>query len=119
MPNSKGWYTKEEVLETGLPYYNSLSKRWTKEPYAFAVLLTKSRCDALKIPILGSGREKPSAFRHIALAGVGTNDDKRYRYAPLYDRTDAYYLIKDQLYRHEIMGSPNMIEQDGSVVELE
>lgn len=106
MPNNKGWYTKEEVLETGLPYYIPSSKRWTDTPYPFAVLLTRSRCDELKIPILGSGREKPSAFRHIALAGRGTNDDKRYRYAPLYDRTDAYHLIKDQLYPHEIMGDP-------------
>ncbi|MFK4167222.1 hypothetical protein ACI2LM_13330 [Paenibacillus lautus] len=107
MPNRKGWYTKEEVVETGLPYFIPSSKRWTDTPYPFAVLLTKSRCVDLGVPILASGREKPSAFRYIALAGRGTNDDKRYRYAPLYDRTDAYHLIKDQLYPHEIMGDPD------------
>lgn len=107
MPNEKGWYTKDEVLETGLPYYITASNRWTDTPYPFAVLLTKSRCNDLKVPILGSGREKPSAFRYIALAGRGTNEDKRYRYAPLYDRSDAYHLIKDQLYPHEIMGDPD------------
>ncbi|MCM3492871.1 hypothetical protein M4D52_05375 [Paenibacillus lactis] len=107
MPNKKGWYTKEEVLETGLPYFIPSSKRWTDTPYPFAVLLTKSRCDELGIPILASGREMPSAFRYLALAGRGTNEDKRYRYAPLYDRTDAYHLIKDQLYPHEIMGDPD------------
>lgn len=106
MPNKKGWYTKEEVLETGLPSYNSNSKRWTHEPYPFAVLLTKTRCKELGVPILESGRELPSAFRHIALAGRGTNDDKRYRYAPLYDRTVSYELLKEELYEHEIMGDP-------------
>lgn len=110
MPNEKGWYTKDEVLETGLPYYITSSNRWTDTPYPFAVLLTKSRCNDLKVPILGSGREKPSAFRYIALAGRGTNEDKRYRYAPLYDRTDAHYLIKDQLFPHEIMGNPEDME---------
>lgn len=110
MPNNKGWYTKEEVLETGLPSYNSNSKRWTHEPYPFAVLLTKTRCNELGIPILESGRELPSAFRHIALAGRGgSSEDKRYRYAPLYDRSEAYHLIKDQLYVHEIMGNPDNV----------
>ena len=106
MPNYKGWYTKEEVLETGLPYYIPSSKRWTDTPYAFAVLLTKSRCSDLGVPIMTSG-EKPSAFKYIALAGSGTNDDKRYRYAPLYDRTEVHDLIKDRLYGHEIMGCFN------------
>lgn len=109
MPNKKGWYTREEVLETGLPSYNSNSKRWTHEPYPFAVLLTKSRCKELGVPILESGRELPSAFRHIALAGHGTNEDKRYRYAPLYDRTVSYDLLKNNLYEHEIMGDSDTV----------
>lgn len=107
MPNHKGWFTKEEVLETGLPYYIPASKRWTDAPYPFAVLLTRSRCSKLGMPILSSGREKPSAFRYLAAAGSGTSDDKRYRYVPLYDRTDVYQEIKDQLYEHEIMGRYN------------
>ncbi|AYB48169.1 MULTISPECIES: hypothetical protein [Paenibacillus] len=48
--NKKGWYAKEEVLETRFPYYNSISKRWTDTPYPFAVLLTKSRCNDLGDP---------------------------------------------------------------------
>lgn len=102
MPNEKGWYTKEEVLETGLPYYIPASKRWTDTPYQFAVLLTKSRCEKLGVPILRNGHEKQSAFRYSANAGVGTND-KTHRYVPLYDRTDVYEEIKDELYDHEIM----------------
>lgn len=104
MPNEKGWFTKQEVLETGLPYYIPRSDRWTDEPYSFAVLLSKTRCKVLGVPILESGRESPSAFRYSAAAGTGTNDNK-HRFIPLYDRTDAYHLIKDQLYENEIMGS--------------
>ena len=55
MPNSKGWYTKEEVLESGLPYYIPRSKRWTHEPYPFAVLLTRTRCKELGMPALRNG----------------------------------------------------------------
>ncbi|WCF11586.1 hypothetical protein NDS46_30020 (plasmid) [Paenibacillus thiaminolyticus] len=106
MPNEKGWYSKEEVLETGLPYYIPASKRWTKEPYEFAVLLTKSRCKEFGVPILRNGHEKPSAFRYAAAAGTGT-DDKTHRYFPLYDRTDVFKsgeLDSKDLYEHEIMG---------------
>ncbi|MNI92226.1 hypothetical protein D3C73_1499950 [compost metagenome] len=55
------------------------------------------------MPIWRSGREKPYAFRFSSAAGTGT-DDKKHRYIPLYDRTDAYEEIKDELYEHEIMG---------------
>ncbi|BFH11209.1 hypothetical protein P4K96_01040 [Bacillus cereus] len=104
MPNKKGWYTKEEVEATGLPYYIPASRRWTAKPYPFAVLLTKSRCKELKMPILASGREKPSAFRYAAAAGTGgSTEDKQYRYIPLYDRTAAYHEVKEELYDHEIM----------------
>ena len=106
MPNEKGWYSKNEVLETGLPYYIPASKRWTHEPYPFAVLLTKSRCREFGIPILSSGNEKPSAFRYAAAAGTGT-DDKTHRYYPLYDRTSVFVsgeLSMNLLYEHEIMG---------------
>lgn len=89
MPNEKGWFTKEEVLETGLPYYIPASERWTHEPYDYAVLLTKSRCKEFGIPILSNGMEKPSAFRYAAAAGTGTSD-KLHRYFPLYDRTDVF-----------------------------
>lgn len=109
MPNAKGWYTKEEVLETGLPYYIPASDRWTNTPYPFAVLLSRSRCEKLGVPILSNGYEKPSAFRYSAAAGTGT-DDKKHRYVPLYDRTDAYEEIKDKLLKYEIMGDPNEIK---------
>lgn len=104
MPNEKGWYSKEEVLETGLPYYTG--SRWTAEPYRFAVLLTKTRCEELKMPILKDGHEKPSAFRYAAAAGVGTGDHK-HRYFPLYDRTSVFEtgeLPLSILYKHEVMG---------------
>ncbi len=106
MPNEKGWYTKEEVLETGLPYYNTTTKRWTDERYEFAVLLTKSRCKELRIPILSNGNEKPSAFRYAAGSGVGTGDSK-HRFFPLYDRTEVFEgeIGMVVLYPHEIMGS--------------
>lgn len=105
MPNEKGWYTKREVLETGLPYYIPASERWTHKPYEFAVLLTKSRCKEFGIPILSSGNEEPSAFRYAAAAGTGT-DDKTNRYIPLYDRTSVFAkgeISMDKLYKHEIM----------------
>jgi hypothetical protein len=105
MPNDKGWYTKQEVLDTGLPYYIPMSNRWTSHPYSNAVLLTKSRCNEFGIPILSNGHEKPSAFRYAASAGTGT-DDKKHKYIPLYDRTevfDAGELSRDVLYPHEIM----------------
>ncbi|MEI7028390.1 hypothetical protein [Paenibacillus sp. y28] len=106
MPNEKGWYSKAEVLETGLPYYIPSSKRWTQEPYPFAVLLTKTRCQDFGIPILPQGRELPSAFRYAAAAGTGT-DDKTHRYYPLYDRTDVFKsgeLAMELLNKYEIMG---------------
>lgn len=105
MPNAKGWYTKEEVLATGLPYYIPKSKRWTSKPYPFAVLLSKSRCKELGIPILSSGREKPSAFRYAAAAGAGSGDNQ-HRYIPLYDRTDVFdtgKLSMHILFDHEVM----------------
>lgn len=98
MPNENGWYNKAEVLETGLPYYIPASKRWTSEPYPFAVLLTKSRCKEFGVPILPSGREKPCAFRYSSPKGL---------YYPLYDRTSVFLsgeLSIDHLYDHEIMG---------------
>ena len=106
MPNEKGWFSKQEVLDTGLPYFIPASRRWTAVPYEFAVLLTKTRCERLGVPILSSGRENPSAFRYTASAGTGrSSEDKRYRYIPLYDRTDAYELLKEELYPYEIMQS--------------
>lgn len=115
MPNEKGWYNKEEVLATGLPYYIPRSGRWTHEPYDFAVLLTKSRCKGFGIPILCKmGYEAPSAFRYAAAAGTGT-DDKLHRYIPLYDRTDVFEhgeISMSKLYDHEIMGSLDKSEAD-------
>jgi len=105
MPNDKGWYTKAEVEETGLPYYIPRSKRWTHKPYPFAVLLSKSRCKELGIPILSSGREKPSAFRYAAAAGTGSGDNQ-HRFIPLYDRTDVYEageISLEELFDYEVM----------------
>ncbi|RXZ84606.1 hypothetical protein EBB07_00900 [Paenibacillaceae bacterium] len=102
MPNAQGRYTKAEVVASGLPYYIPASKRWTSKPYRFAVLLPESRCDRFRVPITRN-REKPSAFLYSASAGTGTND-KRHRYIPLYDRTDAMQAVADaRLYPHEIM----------------
>lgn len=105
MPNEKGWYTKEEVLETGLPYYIPASKRWTDERYGYSVLLTKSRCKEFGIPIMQNGQEHPVAFRYGAAAGTGTND-KMHRYFPLYDRTSVFEkeISKSLLFEQEIMG---------------
>ncbi|MCU6798014.1 hypothetical protein OB236_38405 [Paenibacillus sp. WQ 127069] len=105
MPNQIGWYTKEEVLQTPLPYYIPSSDRWTSTPYPYAVLLTKSRCAELGMPILRNGAERPSAFKYSAKAGIGT-DDKKHRYIPLYDRTSVFTsseLLPDILYKGEIM----------------
>lgn len=112
MPNERGFYTKEEVLATGLPYYIPASKRWTSTPYEFAVLLSKTRCKEFRMPVMGNGvikedgsGEYPSAFRYAAAAGTGT-DDKTHRYIPLYDRTDVWKsgeISLDKLYEHEIM----------------
>jgi hypothetical protein len=105
MPNEKGWYTKEEVANTGLPYYIPTSERWTETPYEFAVLLTKSRCREFGIPILGNGAERPSAFLYNPLAGRGTND-KTHRYVPLYDRSSVFEtgeIDMDRLYKREFM----------------
>lgn len=109
LPNEKGWYTKEEVLETGLPYYIPASKRWTDERYGYSILLTKSRCKEFGIGILSNGLEHPVAFRYGAAAGTGTSD-KKSRYFPLYDRTSVFEkeISKSRLYEHEIMGgNPN------------
>lgn len=107
MPNKKGWHNKEEVLETGLPYYINDSKGWSESPYDYAVLLTKSRCKEFGIPILSSGSERPSAFRYAAAAGTGTGDNS-HRYYPLYDRTDIFKageIDMKLLFAHEIMGA--------------
>ncbi len=105
MPNEKGWYTKEEVLESGLPYYIPASSRWTAEPYDYAVLLTKSRCKEFGIPILSNGLERPSAFRYGAAAGTGTGDST-HRYFPLYDRTSVFTsgeIAFNKLFKGETM----------------
>lgn len=105
MPNKKGWYTIDEVKQTGLPYYITTSKRWTKEPF-FAVLLSKTRCKEFGVPILPNGHEKPSAFRYCGLCGMGT-DDQKHRFIPLYDRTSLFLsgeLDLKRLFDHEIMG---------------
>lgn len=109
MPNKDGRYNKVEVLESGLPYFIPRSNRWEGKQYLFAVLLSKTRCKELGVPILSNGLERPSAFLFSANAGTGTND-KTHRYVPLYDRTEAYNEIKDKLYPREIMGDPNEIK---------
>lgn len=103
MPNDKNWHTKEEVLETGLPYYQHIHPspgKWSHKPYDFAVLLTKSRCERLGYPILRNGKEAISAFRYLG------SPSNKYRFVPLYDRTspfEAGELTREQLYPHEIM----------------
>lgn len=113
MANSKGWLTKAEVLATGLPYYIPRSKRWTGEPYSFAVLLTKTRCKAFALPVREKAQEKPVAYLYLANAGSGT-DDMQHRYVPLYNRTFAYEDIYKKLLPREMMGIPE--EREGEVI---
>lgn len=105
MPNEQGRYNKEEVLASGLPYYIPRSKRWEGKCYSFAVLLTKSRCQQLGVPELLNGHEMPSAYLYVAIAGRGTND-LNHRYVGLYDRSDAWEILKNRLLPKEIMGMP-------------
>lgn len=88
MPNEKGWLTKDEAIATGLPIFikkdSTRPGRWTQEPYGHAVLLTKTRCAQLKMPILDSGREAVVAYRYAQGAASS------YRYVPLYDRTSVF-----------------------------
>ncbi len=112
MPNKEGRYNKSEVLASGLPYYIPASKRWTSTPYDNAVLLTRTRCKLLKMPVMNNGvirpdgsGEHPVAFHYAASAGKGT-EDLTHRYLPLYDRTavfDAGELSRKILYPNEIM----------------
>ncbi|MEK4882589.1 MULTISPECIES: hypothetical protein [Paenibacillus] len=104
MPNKEGRYNRQEVLESKLPYFIPRSQRWNGEQYTFAVLLSKTRCKELGVPILGDGHEQPSAFLYAPNAGRGTND-LDHRYHALYDRTDAYEAIKARLHPREIMGT--------------
>ncbi|AHV96120.1 hypothetical protein [Paenibacillus sabinae] len=109
MPNEQGRYNRQEVIESGLPYFIPRSGKWNGNTYPFAVLLSKTRCKELGVPILSNGHENPSAFLYSANAGAGTNDTD-HRYYALYDRTDAYEEIKDKLYPREIMGSKDDAE---------
>lgn len=105
MPNEKGWYTKEEAQETGLPIWIKADSmkpgRWTTEPYEHAVLLTRTRCKQLGVPALSVGREMPSALRY------NNAENSKYRYVPLFERTSvftsgelSYSLLQDG----EVMG---------------
>lgn len=89
MPNEKGWLTKEEVLETRLPYYqkkiwDGKEAGWNYEPYSCAALLTRTRCKQLGMPALRNGNEAQSAYLY-----VNPTSDK-YRFVPLFDRTDVF-----------------------------
>jgi hypothetical protein len=102
MPNKYGWLSKEEVLATGLPYYSVKDDigGWSSKAFSFAVLLSKTRCQKLKCPILSKGKEKPSAYRY-ARSPIG-----KYCYVPLYDRTEFYLsgnIERKSLEPHEIM----------------
>ncbi|OBZ15874.1 hypothetical protein A8L34_27905 [Bacillus sp. FJAT-27264] len=102
MPNKEGRFNRQEVKDSGLPYFIPRSGKWNGETYSFAVLLSKTRCKELHVPVMEEG-EQPAAFLYSANAGAGTNDTG-HRYHALYDRTDAYTLIKDRLLPREIMG---------------
>lgn len=103
MPNEQGRYNRQEVIDSGLPYFIPRSGQWNGNTYPFAVLLSKTRCKELGVPILDNSHEAPSAFLYSANAGAGTKDNT-HRYHALYDRTEAYDEIKDKLYPREIMG---------------
>lgn len=106
MPDNKGWLTKDDAHATGLPIWikqnSQMPGRWTDDPYKHAVLLTKTRCKELKIPVLNDGMEAPCAFRYAngALSS--------YRYVPLFDRTSVFEkgeLLYSVLKDGERMGS--------------
>lgn len=105
MPNAKGWFTKEEAVKTGLPYFIPSSRRWTSRPYEFAVLLSKSRCEHFGKAIADG--EDPVAFRYNSSAGIGgSRDEKSFRYVPLYDRTQFFQengLDVKNLFPYELM----------------
>lgn len=103
MPNEQRRYNRQEVIESGLPYFIPRTGKWNGKVYPFAVLLSKTRCKELGVPIMVNG-EQPSAFLYAANAGSGTGD-KQHRYYALYDRTDSYAEIKSKLHPREIMES--------------
>ncbi|MFD2328763.1 hypothetical protein ACFSR7_05820 [Cohnella sp. GCM10020058] len=88
MPNEKGWFTKEEAHESGLPLWMKVDSKkpgkWTKKPYANAVLLTRTRCNQLKMPALQNGKEASSALKY------NNAESSKYRYVPLFDRSSVF-----------------------------
>lgn len=44
MTNIEGRYNRQEVLESGLPFFVQRSGKWLGNIYPFAVLLSKTRC---------------------------------------------------------------------------
>lgn len=103
MPNERGWFNKEEAYATGLPIFiktsDTVPGHWTHEPYPHAVLLTRTRCKQLGMPIIL--REAPCAFKYLK------RNASNYCYVPLYDRTSVFEsgeLSYSILKEGEIMG---------------
>lgn len=102
MPNKYGWLTMEEMLLTGLPYFSKKNDigGWSSKAHSFAILISKSRCQQFKCPILANNQEKPSAYRYVQVAV------NRYCFVPLYDRTEFYRsgnIGQKLLVDHEVM----------------
>lgn len=79
MPNGKGYFTKNEMMDTGASCFipdatGSLTGRWYGSLPADGIVLTRKRCADLGAPV--KDREDPVAF----IYRVEIKDD--YRYVP-------------------------------------
>lgn len=91
-PEQAGYYTKEQVIKSGLPYWTGFrwinGDRFRQEMF----LLTKSRCRTVGVPYKPG--ELPAAFRYC-VAGPGPA-----KYAALYERKSIDWPLEG-LFPHE------------------
>jgi hypothetical protein len=83
MPNGRGYFTKNEMMDTGASCFipdaaGSLTGRWYGSLPEDGIALTRKRCANLGAPV--KDREDPVAF----IYRVEIKDD--YRYVPFYHR---------------------------------
>lgn len=92
---NKSYFTREEVEQTGLPF--STGHRWIGTIQDICILMTKSRCNAMNVPVTDD--EMPVAFRYT-VNGPGPE-----KYVPLFDRTLKVKM--DLCYENELVESQN------------
>jgi hypothetical protein len=83
MPNRKGWLTKNEMMDTGMPCFipdavGALTGRWYGSPPGDGIMLTRTRCAQLDAAVKDS--EEAVAFFYVATIA------ENYRYIPFYHR---------------------------------